>query len=59
MKGGLPMAREVRRRWLLELAASKADENTVPAREHAARLLTQANAVARGVPIPAYARTEK
>lgn len=44
---------------LLERAAQQSDRNTRPGREQAARLITQANAVARGQPIPAHAKLER
>ena len=41
----------------LEQAAKQADKGTKPARENAARLITQANAIKAGRPIPAHAKT--
>ena len=42
-----------------EQAAKRADLGTRPAREDAARLLTQGNAIKAGRPIPAYAKGVK
>lgn len=39
----------------LEQAAKSIDKGTTPAREKAARLITQANAIKGGRPIPAHA----
>lgn len=39
----------------LEAAAGQADKHTTAGRERAARLLTQANALLRGAPVPSYA----
>lgn len=43
----------------LEQAAQAADRHTEPGRETAARLITQANAIKKGVPIPVYAQLAK
>lgn len=40
----------------LEQAAKSADRNTTPSREKAARLITQANAIKAGRPVPKYAK---
>lgn len=42
----------------LERAAKEADKNTRPGREAAARLITQANAIKAGRPIPSYAKAK-
>ena len=44
---------------LQEQAAKEADRHTTPAREMAARLITQGNAIKAGRPIPGYAKTGK
>lgn len=43
----------------LEQAAKQADRGTRPGREQAARLITQANAIKRGAPIPSFAKTPR
>ena len=44
---------------LQEQAAKEVDRHTTPAREDAARLITQGNAIKAGRPIPGYAKTGK
>ena len=53
-----PLRSEAYRRTVdkrLEAAAVQADKHTTAGRERAARLLTQANALLRGAPVPSYA----
>ena len=51
--------REKRADQKLEQAAREADRGTRAGRETAARLLTQANAIKRGAPVPAFATTPR
>ena len=52
-------AREQRADQKFEQGARQADRGTRPAREDAARLITQGNAIKAGRPIPGYATTGK
>lgn len=52
-------AREQRANQKFEQAARKASRGTPSAREDAARLITQGNAIKAGRPIPGYAKTGK
>ena len=51
--------REQRADQKFEQAARQADRGTPSAREDAARLMTQGNAIKAGRPIPGYAKTGK
>lgn len=51
--------REQRADQKFEQAARKAGRGTPSAREDAARLMTQGNAIKAGRPIPGYAKTSK
>lgn len=51
--------REHRANQKFEQAARKAGRGTPSAREDAARLITQGNAIKAGRPIPSYAKTSK
>lgn len=44
---------------LLEAAAKESDRHTRAARETAAKLITQANAVKRGAVVPPYAKVKR
>lgn len=52
-------AREQRANQKFEQAARKASRGTPSAREDAARLITQGNAIKAGRPIPSCAKTAK
>ena len=51
--------REQRANQKFEQAARKAGRGTPSAREDAARLMTQGNAIKAGRPVPSYAKTSK
>ena len=51
--------REQRANQKFEQAARQAGRGTPSAREDAARLMTQGNAIKAGRPVPSYAKTSK